>query len=114
VLDPHKAFLADVLAQHPGLRATRLYAMLQARGYGGVMVRRYVRTIRPTRRAEAYLRLTRAPSCGRRRDRADHQAPSGAGALTWPRPCRLDYHCDNAGGATAGRFSAPGWDRASL
>src|SRR3989442_4564822 len=62
-LDPYKAFLADVLAQHPRLRATRLHAMLQARGYPGgvVMVRRYVRTIRPTARAEAYLRLQTLP-----------------------------------------------------
>ena len=32
-LDPYKAVLADVLAQHPRLRATRLHAMLRARGY---------------------------------------------------------------------------------
>jgi transposase len=58
VLDPYKPFIADVLAQHPRLRATRLHAMLHGRGYaGGVLaVRRYVRAVRP-RRAEAYLRL---------------------------------------------------------
>ena len=63
VLDPYKAFLADVLTQYPRLRATRLHAMLQARGYpgGGVTVRRYVRTIRPAARAEAYLRLQTLP-----------------------------------------------------
>jgi transposase len=63
VLDPYKPFLADVLAQHPRLRATRLHAMLQGRGYpGGVItVRRYVRTIRPARRVEAYLRLQTLP-----------------------------------------------------
>src|SRR5712692_3916111 len=62
-LDPYKAVVADVLAQHPRLRATRLHAMLRARGYPGgvVMVRRYVRTIRPTARAEAYLRLQTLP-----------------------------------------------------
>ena len=49
VLDPYKPFIADVLAQHPRLRATRLHAMLNGRGYpGGVLaVRRYVRTVRP-------------------------------------------------------------------
>jgi transposase len=63
VLDPYKPFLADVLAQHPRLRATRLHAMVQGRGYPGgvVTVRRYVRTIRPARRAEAYLRLQTLP-----------------------------------------------------
>jgi transposase len=62
-LDPYKPFLADLLAQHPRLRATRLHAMLQGRGYPGgvVTVRRYVRTIRPARRAEAYLRLQTLP-----------------------------------------------------
>ncbi len=61
-LDPYKPFIADVLEQHPRLRATRLHAMLQGRGYpGGVLVvRRYVRTVRP-RRAEAYLRLETLP-----------------------------------------------------
>jgi transposase len=62
-LDPYKAFVADLLAQHPRLRATRVHAMLRARGYpGGVfMVRRYVRTVRPAARAEAYLRLQTLP-----------------------------------------------------
>jgi transposase len=62
-LDPYKAFLADTLAQYPQLRATRLHAMLQARGYPGgvVSVRRYVRAVRPRPRAEAYLRLQTLP-----------------------------------------------------
>ncbi len=62
-LDPYKAVVADVLAQHPRLRATRLHAMLQARGYPGgvVAVRRYVRAVRPRPRAEAYLRLQTLP-----------------------------------------------------
>lgn len=62
LLDPYKPFIADVLERHPRLRATRLHAMLQGRGYpGGVLaVRRYVRTVRP-RRAEAFLRLQTLP-----------------------------------------------------
>jgi transposase len=62
VLDPYKPFIADVLERHPRLRATRLHAMLQDRGYpGGVLaIRRYVRAVRP-RRAEAYLRLQTLP-----------------------------------------------------
>ena len=63
VLDPYKPFLVATLGQHPRLRATRLHAMVAARGYvGGVVtVRRYVRTVRPAPRAEAYLRLTTLP-----------------------------------------------------
>ena len=57
-LDPYKAFITATLEQYPRLRATRLFAMLRDRGYPGsvVQVRRYVRTVRPQARAEAYLR----------------------------------------------------------
>src|SRR3989442_1150715 len=62
-LDPYKAVLAATLEPYPRLRATRLYAMLRERGFAGsaVQVRRYVRTIRPAARAEAYLRLETLP-----------------------------------------------------
>jgi transposase len=58
-LDPYKAFIATTLEQYPRLRATRLFAMLRDRGYPGsvIQVRRYVRTVRPAARAEAYFRL---------------------------------------------------------
>lgn len=59
-LDPYKAFLTATLEQYPRLRATRLWAMVRGRGYPGsvIQVQRYVRTVRPVARAEAYLRLT--------------------------------------------------------
>jgi transposase len=59
LLDPYKAFITATLEQYPRLRATRLHAMLHDRGFAGtaVQVRRYVRTVRPVARAEAYLRL---------------------------------------------------------
>src|SRR5881296_40936 len=62
-LDPYKPFVLATLEQYPRLRATRLHAMLRARGYPGgvVMVRRWVRTVRPAARAEAYLRLETLP-----------------------------------------------------
>src|SRR5436309_2914422 len=58
-LDPYKPFVLATLEQYPRLRATRLYEMLGARGYAGsaVQVRRWVRTVRPAARAEAYFRL---------------------------------------------------------
>ena len=58
-LDPYKAFITATLEQYPRLRATRLWAMLRDRGYPGstVQVRRYVRTVRPAARAEAFFRL---------------------------------------------------------
>ena len=58
-LDPYKTFITATLEQYPRLRATRLWAMLRDRGYAGsaVQVRRYVRTVRPVARAEAYFRL---------------------------------------------------------
>ena len=62
-LDPYKPFITTTLEQHPRLRATRLFEMVRARGYPGsvVQLRRYVRTIRPQARAEAYLRLETLP-----------------------------------------------------
>jgi transposase len=62
-LDPYKPFLLLTLEQYPRLRATRLYAMLRERGYPGsvVQVRRWVRTVRPAARAEAYLHLETLP-----------------------------------------------------
>jgi transposase len=62
-LDPYKGFLRATLEQYPRLRATRLWAMVRERGYPGsvVQVQRYVRTVRPGARAEAYLRLDTMP-----------------------------------------------------
>ena len=62
-LDPYKAFITATLEQHPRLRATRLFEMVRGRGYPGsvIQVRRYVRTVRPQTRAEAYLRLETLP-----------------------------------------------------
>jgi transposase len=63
ILDPYKDFLRQQLEQYPRLRATRLFQMVVDRGYPGsvVQVRRYVATVRPTTRAEAYLRLQTLP-----------------------------------------------------
>jgi len=62
-LDPYKPFITATLEQYPRLRATRLFAMIGDRGYRGsvVQLRRYVRTVRPQARAEAYLRLETLP-----------------------------------------------------
>ncbi|MGC3998032.1 MAG: IS21 family transposase [Anaeromyxobacter sp.] len=51
------------MEQHPRLRATRLFEMIRDRGYQGsaVQLRRYVATIRPAPRSEAYLRLQTLP-----------------------------------------------------
>ena len=59
LLDPYKAFITATLDQYPRLRATRLFAMLRDRGFAGsvIQLRRYVRAVRPTARAEAYLHL---------------------------------------------------------
>lgn len=62
-LDPYNPLVLATLEQYPRLRAPRLYEMLHARGYAGsaVQVRRWVRTVRPAARAEAYLRLETLP-----------------------------------------------------
>lgn len=63
MLDPYKAFVGETLEQHPRLRATRLFEMARDRGYLGsvIQLRRYVATVRPAPRSEAYLRLQTLP-----------------------------------------------------
>jgi transposase len=60
--DPYADFIREVLVQHPRLRATRIFQMIQDRGYGGsvIQVRRFVSSIRPTHK-EAFLRLRTFP-----------------------------------------------------
>ncbi len=60
--DPYRDLIQQTLAQHPRLRATRLYQMLRDRGYQGsvVQLRRVVATLRPAK-PEAFLRLTTLP-----------------------------------------------------
>jgi transposase len=59
-LDPYLPLVRDTLAQYPRLRATRLFEMVNARGYTGsvVQLRRAVRLIRPAATATVYRRLT--------------------------------------------------------
>jgi transposase len=63
LLDPYKPLLLETLERHPTLTATRLYEMAKARGYPGgpVQVRRWVRTVRPASRAEAFFRRVTLP-----------------------------------------------------
>jgi len=62
ILDPYKPFVGEILAKHPRLRASRLFDMIKSRGYAGsqVVVRRYVRTVRPLPR-EAFFKLETLP-----------------------------------------------------
>jgi len=60
--DPYLDFLRQTLQQYPRLRATRLFQMIQARGYTGsvTQLRRVVADLRPPTR-EAFLRLQTFP-----------------------------------------------------
>jgi transposase len=62
-LDPFVPLIREVLAQYPRLRATRLWQMLYERGCRVSVhhLRRLVGKLRPTPRAEAYLRLNVLP-----------------------------------------------------
>jgi transposase len=63
LLDPYKPFIGEILDKHPRLRATRLFEMVRGRGYPGgyAPVRRYVGSIRPAAKAEAFLKLATLP-----------------------------------------------------
>jgi len=58
-LDPYREFIAAQLEQYPRLRATRLFDMIQPRGYRGSVrtLRRWVARVRPAPPPEVFLRL---------------------------------------------------------
>jgi transposase len=58
-LDPYREFIAAVLKDYPRLRATRLFDMIQGRGYRGSVrtLRRWVARVRPVPSPEVFLRL---------------------------------------------------------
>lgn len=62
-LDPYLPFIEQTLRQYPRLTASRLHAMVRARGYTGGPdhFRHLVATLRPRAPAEAYLRLRTLP-----------------------------------------------------
>ena len=62
-LDPYKDFVQLTLEQYPRLRATRIFQMIQSRGYGGSIwtLRDFVRDIRPGGSREAFFRLSTLP-----------------------------------------------------
>ena len=59
LIDPFMPFIQETLAKFPTLAASRLYAMVQERGYGGGSshFRHLVAPLRPRPAAQAYLRL---------------------------------------------------------
>jgi transposase len=63
MIDPYRAFIVETLTKYPSLRASRLYAMVKARGYPGAPdhFRALVATLRPGPVPEAYLRLRTLP-----------------------------------------------------
>lgn len=63
IVDPYLPFIIETLAQYPKLTATRLYAMVQQRGYPGRSshFRSHVAQLRPRKPSEAYLRLKTLP-----------------------------------------------------
>jgi len=56
---PYAPFIAEVLAQFPTLRATRVYDMARARGFKGSVrtIRQHVARVRPRPKQEAFLRI---------------------------------------------------------
>src|SRR6516225_10431118 len=63
-IDPYLPFIRETLEKFPGLTASRLYAMVRERGYGGGSdhFRHLIACHRPRPTAEAYLRLASLPA----------------------------------------------------
>ncbi|WP_422662606.1 hypothetical protein [Rhodoferax sp. UBA5149] len=64
MIDLYAPFIKETLAKFPTLAASRLYIMVQERGYGGGSshFRHLVEPLRPRLVAEAYLRLRTLPA----------------------------------------------------
>lgn len=63
LLDAFVPVLQETLQRYPTLRATRLFDMLRERGYAGSLrtLRRRVRSLRPTKRVEAFTHIETVP-----------------------------------------------------
>lgn len=63
LIDPFVPFIAETFEKYPRLRASRLFRMVQERGYAGSEphFRKLVRRYRPLPKGEAYLRLRTLP-----------------------------------------------------
>jgi transposase len=63
LIDAYLPFIQDTLQQFPRLSASRLYAMVRERGYGGGPdhFRHQIACLRPRPPAEAFLRLKTLP-----------------------------------------------------
>lgn len=63
MIDPYLAFILETLGAFPDLNASRLYAMVKARGYpgGADHFRHLIARYRPRKSAQAYLRLRTLP-----------------------------------------------------
>lgn len=63
LIDPYLPFIHNTLEQYPSLTASRLYAMVRERGYGGGPdhFRHRVAGLRPRPQPEAFLRLRTLP-----------------------------------------------------
>ena len=97
----------ETLQQHPRLRATRLYHMIQARGYRGsvVQLRRAVARIRPPAR-EPFLRLQTFPGEQAQVDwahfgqvavgRARRKLSCFVMTLSWSRALYLEFFFDQS------------------
>jgi transposase len=105
VVDPYLPFVREVLAEHPRLRATRIYHMIRDRGYPGSVeqLRRAVARLRPHPR-EAFLRLQVFPAEEAQVDwayfgpvmvgRAKRQLSCFVITLSWSRALYLEFFFD--------------------
>ena len=105
IVDPYLPFVRQELEHHPRLRATRIYQMIQDRGYAGSVeqLRRTVARLRPQPH-EAFLRLQVFPAEEAQVDwayfgavmvgRAKRQLSCFVITLSWSRALYLEFFFD--------------------
>lgn len=106
LIDPYLPFVREILAQHPRLTASRLYAMVCSRGYRGGPdhFRHQLAHYRPRPTPEAYLRLRTLPGEQAQVDwghfgsltvgRAVHALMAFVMVLSWCRQIFLRFYLD--------------------
>lgn len=107
-LDPYVPFMVETLQKYPRLRASRLFDMVQQRGYVGKPshFRDWVSRLRPRPPAEAYLRLRTLPGQEAQADwahfgkvrigQAERRVLAFVMVLSWSRQIFLRFYLGDA------------------
>lgn len=84
-LDPHRERVAELLAEYPDIRATRVFEELQADGFEGgyTIVRQYLRQVRPKPAKKRFRRVETAAGEQAQADWSPYKLADGSPLYAW-------------------------------